>query len=513
MEWSVIECAPSPDEEALTCFMRERGRGALYAEGWAEVYPELTRGVREAHDGGAEKTWLAARALAYGTTWKKYLSPREAVKTACADALKAACKLKLKKVRLILDGSRICTEEDQGSAGILLRDLARAAGIAAWSFDVYREKRDNTWDTFALEFVLGGGYAERSQEILRQAFDLALSVNCARGLINEPGNVLTPPVFADRALSMAEECGLRCTVLDRAALFAGEYAGILTVGQGSVFEPRMVILQYRPDDALGAGQVAPEEKKKARKGSRPRHIALVGKGITFDTGGVSLKSSKDMHMMKDDMSGAAVALGVMRSLSKLKPDCTVSAVLVCAENHIASAAQRPGDIFRQKSGKYIQVDNTDAEGRLCLIDGIYRAGEEGADTIIDIATLTGACQRALGTSLAGLFGNDDALIEELRAAGRGSGEEVWPFPLVEEYAKQLETPHADLSNVGGAYAGHIVAALFLRNFVPPKARWAHIDVCPAYFENGWKYYSPGGTAFGVQLLTDWIMDYAARRDA
>jgi leucyl aminopeptidase len=496
MEWSAAEYTPVPDENALTCFISERserGLGALYIAGWGEIYPELIYLPEE-----AEKRWLDARALIYGTAWKKYLSPREAIKTACADALKTACKLKLKKVRLILDGPCVCGE----GGGALIRDLARAAGIAAWSFDLYREKRDKAWDSLALEFVFGNGYAAQFHETLKQAFDLALSVNFARGLINEPGNVLTPPVFADRAAAMAEECGLRCTVLDRAALTAGEYAGILTVGQGSGYEPRMVIVQYRPD-----GEMAGTKKETLR----PRHIALVGKGITFDTGGISLKSSKDMHAMKDDMTGAAVVLGAMRSLSKLKPDCTVTALLVCAENHISSSAQRPGDIFRHKSGKYIQVDNTDAEGRLCLIDGFYRAGEEGADTIVDIATLTGACQRALGTSLAGLFGNDDALIEELRAAGKSAGEELWPFPLVEEYARQLETPHADFSNVGGAYAGHIIAALFLRNFVPAKARWAHIDVCPAYFENGWKYYSPGGTAFGLQLLVDWIMDYAAPR--
>jgi leucyl aminopeptidase len=345
--------------------------------------------------------------------------------------------------------------------------------------------------------VLREDAAAQAEEALRQAFDLAHSINLARGLINEPGNVRTPPVFASRAEQAAEESGLACIVLNRAGLTAGEYNGILSVGQGSMYEPRMVVIQYRPSED------APRSKKKTKE--TPKHIALVGKGITFDTGGVSLKPGKDMHAMKNDMSGAAVVLGVMRSVAKLKPACMVSGILVCAENHFGSAAQRPGDIFKHKSGKYVQVDNTDAEGRLCLIDGLYRAGEEGADTIIDIATLTGACMRALGTSVAGIFGNDDALVRALQEAGHKTGEELWPFPLVEEYARELETPHADIRNIGGAYAGHIVAALFLRKFVPAKARWAHIDLCPAYFENGWKYYAPGGTAFGVQLLVDWII--------
>ncbi|MDR2733786.1 MAG: leucyl aminopeptidase [Spirochaetota bacterium] len=494
MKWVCLENAPWLDEEALTCFISERARSALYSACWAELYPEL-RNLSSGREHSAdptpavEKRWLAARALLYGAGYEKYLSPREAIKTACANALKTARSLKLRKVRLILDG-------EYGDAPALIRDLARAAGIAAWSFGKYRAKKDDAWETLELQFVLRAGQTAQAEVIIREAFDLAASVNLARELINEPGNMLPPPELALRSAAAAEDRGLSCEILDQAALAAGGYAGILAVGQGSVHEPRMVVIRYRPD---GLHKDA-------------RHIALVGKGVTFDTGGVSLKTAKDMHIMKDDMSGAAVALACVHALANLKPNCAVTAILVCAENHFAGSAQRPGDIFRHKSGKYIQVDNTDAEGRLCLIDGLYRAGEEGADTIIDLATLTGACQRALGNSLAGVFGND-ALIEELRRAGHEAGEELWPFPLVEEYAKQLETPHADFCNVGGAYAGHIVAALFLRNFVPERARWAHIDLCPAYFEHGWKYYAPGGTAFGVQLLVDWIAAQAVAQAA
>ena len=237
-----------------------------------------------------------------------------------------------------------------------------------------------------------------------------------------------------------------------------------------------------------------------------RHVALVGKGISFDTGGISLKPGKDMHEMKSDMSGAAAVIGAMRTIARKKPGVVVTGILVCAENMIGSAAQRPGDIFTHKNGKSIQVDNTDAEGRLCLIDGLARAGEEGADTIVDIATLTGACIRALGTSLAGVMGNDDALTASLVVAGERSGERLWPFPLIEEYAKELETPHADLRNIGTGYAGQITAALFMRPFVPQKAKWAHLDIAgPAYFEKGWKYYAAGATGFGTQLLADWVL--------
>jgi leucyl aminopeptidase len=506
MKWVCLERAPELDEESLTCFLHERGADtAYYKAEWAKLYPELKTVSAEPSERGAskkqphayEKRWLAPRALAYGTGFEKYLSPREAVKTACADALKTACSLKLKKVRLILDNFG----KQLGPSYMLIRDLTRAAGIAAWSFDKYRESKENAWENLELQFVLSPGIITEAQEIIREAFDLAHSINLARDLINEPGNVLNPPVFAEHASALASELGLSCAILDSTALTTGEYTGILAVGQGSVSEPRMIVIRYRPTQKAATKKIGQEKKA--------RHIALVGKGVTFDTGGVSLKPAKDMHIMKDDMSGAAVALACIRSIARLKPDCAVTAILVCAENHFAGEAQRPGDIIRHKSGKFIQVNNTDAEGRLCLIDGFARAGEEGADTIIDIATLTGACLAALGTSLAGIFGNNEALIDELRKAGHAAGEELWPFPLVEEYAKNLETPHADIANVGGTQAGHITAALFLRNFVPANTRWAHIDLCPAYFESGWKYYAPGGTAFGVQLLVDWIMAQAA----
>jgi leucyl aminopeptidase len=172
---------------------------------------------------------------------------------------------------------------------------------------------------------------------------------------------------------------------------------------------------------------------------------------------------------------------------------------------IGSRAQRPGDIIRHKNGKFIQVDNTDAEGRLCLIVGLARAGEVGAETIVDIATLTGACIRALGTSLAGVIGNDEALVGSLVAIGEKSGECLWPFPLLKEYKKELETPHADLRTIGNGNAGQITAALVMQPFVPKKAKWAHLDIAgPAYFEKGWKYYSPGATGFGTQLFVDWV---------
>lgn len=428
--------------------------------------------------GGPARRWVDAKTVLYTGNWQKHLSADEAAKTAVADLVKTAISLKAARLMILLDGLA-------SSDGKLIEGLARGLGIAAWRFDRYRAKPS---DVLAkMECILVTGENPAIDARITAGLDVATSVNLARELVNEPGSVMTPEVLAERAASMAREEGLEVEILDRAGLVAGGYTGILAVGQGSRYEPRMVVLRYRPEGAS-------------------RHVALVGKGISFDTGGISLKPGKDMHEMKSDMSGAAAVIGAMRSIARNKPGVAVTGILVCAENMIGSAAQRPGDIFIHKNGKSIQVDNTDAEGRLCLIDGLARAGEEGADTIVDIATLTGACIRALGTSLAGVMGNDEGLIAELVAAGNLSGERLWPFPLVEEYAKELETPHADLRNIGGGYAGQITAALFMRPFVPKKAKWAHLDIAgPAYFEKGWKYYAAGATGFGTQLMADWVM--------
>ncbi len=480
-------------EADLVGFIVHREAGALFGTAWLDRVPGLAgflgnslqpttgaKGRDDVVDGeaGPARRWVDSRTVLYSANWQKHLSPNEAAKTALADLVKTAISLKAASLMIVLDGPGAENVE-------LVEDLARGLGIAAWRFDRYRAKPSPVLEN--LECVLVTGAPPALADRIAAGLDVAASVNLARGLVNEPGSVMTPEVLAERAASMAREEGLEVEILDRAGLVAGGYSGILAVGQGSRYEPRMVVLRYRP---VGAD----------------RHVALVGKGISFDTGGISLKSGKDMHEMKSDMSGAAAVIGAMRTIARKKPGVAVTGILVCAENMIGSAAQRPGDIFTHKNGKSIQVDNTDAEGRLCLIDGLARAGEEGADTIVDIATLTGACIRALGTSLAGVMGNDDALTASLVVAGERSGERLWPFPLIEEYAKELETPHADLRNIGTGYAGQITAALFMRPFVPQKAKWAHLDIAgPAYFEKGWKYYAAGATGFGTQLLADWVL--------
>jgi leucyl aminopeptidase len=248
----------------------------------------------------------------------------------------------------------------------------------------------------------------------------------------------------------------------------------------------MVILRHVPTTSSGAT------------------LALVGKGVTFDSGGISLKPGDKMWEMKGDMAGAAAVLMTMRALGRLKPDLRVVGILCCAENMPDANAQRPGDIFTAKNGKSVMVDNTDAEGRLILIDGLARAGEEGATHIVDVATLTGAVVRALGPSVAGVMGNDSDLVRRVIRSGRNTGEAFWELPLVEEYRESLKTPFADVNNIAaGSLAGAITGALFLREFVPEKVAWAHLDVAgPIFRDKEWKYYEAGAIGFGVKTLID-----------
>jgi leucyl aminopeptidase len=295
-------------------------------------------------------------------------------------------------------------------------------------------------------------------------------------------------VIADRAREIGKELDLQTEVLDQAGLKARGYMGCLRVGQGSSHPPYMVILRHVP------------EKPSAET------LVLVGKGITFDSGGISLKPSDRMWEMKGDMAGAAAVLFAMRALGRLRPALKVIGILCCAENLPDGNAQRPGDIFTAKNGKSVMVDNTDAEGRLVLTDGLARAGEEGATHVVDIATLTGAVVRALGPSLAGVLGNDQALIRRIVRSGENQGEAFWELPLVEEYRESLKTPYADLNNIaGGGLAGAITAGLFLREFVPEKTAWAHLDIAgPMFKDKDWKYYEAGAIGFGVKTLVDLV---------
>jgi leucyl aminopeptidase len=361
------------------------------------------------------------------------------------------------------------------------------AVIGSYVFDRYRQEKDDFFSREASFTILTHPDHQADAEARRARYLwVSENVNRARDLINEPANVVSPEVIATLASEIARELELEVEVLDPTALQAKGYQGILRVGSGSANPGRMIVLRHVP-----------------RKPSK-EVIALVGKGITFDSGGISLKPGDKMWEMKGDMAGAAAVLYAMRALGKIRPDVKVIGILCCAENMPDATAQRPGDIFVAKNGKSVMVDNTDAEGRLVLTDGLARAGEEGATHVVDIATLTGAVVRALGPSVAGVMGTDAGLVKRVIRSGEHHGEPFWELPLVEEYRDSLKTPYADLNNIAaGGLAGAITAGLFLREFVPQGAAWAHLDIAgPMFKEKEWKYFDAGAIGFGVKTLVD-----------
>jgi leucyl aminopeptidase len=420
-----------------------------------------------------------ARALVvYWSPQLKAWNLWENLKTFTARALRLARDYRHARVGLLLNAD---------AAAPLVGKAVEGALLGAYSFDRYKQEKDEFLQREAqlLLFVHPEHRADAEARKARYTW-VSENVNRCRDLINEPGSVVTPLAIAESAAEIAKEVELEIEVLDAAALTARGYQGIVRVGQGSAHPPRMVILRHVP--------------AKASKET----LALVGKGITFDSGGISLKPGDHMWEMKGDMAGAAAVLFTLRALGRLRPDVKVLGILCCAENFPDANAQRPGDIFTARNGKSIMVDNTDAEGRLVLTDGFYRAGEEGASHIVDIATLTGAVVRALGPSVAGIMGNDRELIRRIVGSGENHGEMFWELPLVDEYREALRTPYADVNNIAsGGLAGAITAGLFLREFVPERVAWAHLDIAgPMFKEKDWKYYEAGALGFGLKTLVD-----------
>jgi leucyl aminopeptidase len=316
----------------------------------------------------------------------------------------------------------------------------------------------------------------------------AKAQNLARELCDLPGNLLNPQTFAARARKEARAAGLRCRVISGVpALRKAGFPGLCQVGQAGSTPPALVELTYRP--------------RQIRRGAP--NLALVGKGLTFDSGGISLKPGDKMWEMKADMTGAAAVLGAMTRIAALRPAMPVTAYLALAENLPDSRAQRPGDIYRSRTGTTVHVDNTDAEGRLVLADVLAYACEQGATHLVDVATLTGACVVALGEGVAGALGRHDDFTAQVREAGLAVGEEVWPLPLYGEYRQLLDHPHADLNNIGGRMGGTITAGLFLAEFVPETVRWVHLDIAgPAIRTGGWRYYAKGMTGFSTRTLSE-----------
>ncbi|HEY5335409.1 MAG TPA: leucyl aminopeptidase [Mycobacteriales bacterium] len=327
---------------------------------------------------------------------------------------------------------------------------------------------------------------------------LAESATLVRDLVNTPPGDLPPATLAARATAAAKELGLSVEVLDEKALAKGAYGGILGVGRGSANPPRLTRIAYRP---TGPGK------------QTAKHVALVGKGITFDSGGLSLKPPTSMETMKSDMAGAATVLGAVLAAARLELPVAVTAYLPSAENMPGGNATRPGDVLTMYGGKTVEVLNTDAEGRLVLGDALVRAGEDAPDAIVDIATLTGAQLVALGTRTAGLMANDDDFRTTVADCAAEAGEAVWPMPLPPELRDKIDSPIADLTNVGplgSRDGGMLLAGHFLKEFVPEGVPWAHLDIAGPSYHGGepYGYTAKGGTAFGLRTLVAVVESFA-----
>ncbi len=310
-------------------------------------------------------------------------------------------------------------------------------------------------------------------------------VNLARALIARPASVCTPAYLAKSGEEIAKRHGFAYQAFGPTELKKHGFVGHVAVGGGSANPPRMFEMTYEP--------ATPSDT----------HLVLVGKGVTFDSGGISIKGADKMHLMVGDMSGAAAVLGTMEILGRLKPTIKVTAIVVSAENAPDGKSFRPGDILKYKNGVSVHVENTDAEGRLLLADGLIRAGELGATHVIDIATLTGSCVRALGSSFTGVMGANRKMVNAVTRAGGNHGESYWRLPLPVEYKALLKTIHADLNNIGGPDAGATTAGLFLQEFVPARTPWVHLDIAGTFWKmKPWKYYQEGPSGTGVKTLAD-----------
>ncbi len=382
-------------------------------------------------------------------------------------------------------------KKDKYSRGLFIgvdgsRERAVVEGVLLgnYEFDKYKAKKDEENKKGIEEVGLYNG----DKENIKLGKIFAEAQIYARNLVNEPGNVINPVTLSEIAKKLAEDKGLKCRVYDEKDIQEMGMLALYSVGKGSSTPPRFIHIIYKPDNP----------KKK---------IVFVGKGLTFDSGGLNIKPGDYMRTMKIDKSGACAVLGIMKAVAELKPNIEVHGLIGAAENMPGGSAYRPDDIIRAKNGKTIEIDNTDAEGRVTLADVLSYASELKPDLIIDMATLTGACMVALGEFTAGLFSNDDDLARSLEEASRKTGERIWRLPLDDErLRKKIKSNVADVVNSGGRYGGAITAAMFLQEFVGEGIKWAHLDIAgPAYSKEDFFYYQKGGTGFGVRLCLEYLL--------
>ncbi len=415
----------------------------------------------------------------------------ERLRRAVGTAARAAERMSIPALAFALEHTRHSSE--RMGASLAARAAAEAAVLAAWDFREMKTTGQEEKPRLLEELVLIPATAAQKGEAdaaARLGAISARSANFARDLATRPGNVATPTYLANAARMIAEEFGMKITVLDREQMRAEGMHSLLAVAQGTQEEPRFIALEYNGGSA----------------GAQP--LVLVGKGVTFDSGGISIKPADRMEDMKYDMSGAAAVLGAMRGIAELKIKANVVALIPATENLPSGTAVKPGDVISSHLGKTIEVINTDAEGRLILVDALSYARRYKPAAMIDAATLTGAVVVALGQQAIGLMGNDGDLIDEIMAAGLRSGERCWNLPLWDEYRELLDSNIADIKNSGGRYAGTITGGWFLKDFVV-DIPWAHLDIAGvAYRDDAAPYLRKGATGAPTRLFIEWVRSRA-----
>ncbi|MDE1161617.1 MAG: leucyl aminopeptidase [Acidobacteriaceae bacterium] len=438
----------------------------------------------------------AERLLVVGLGKAKSLTIHE-LRKAAGTAVRFVRPRGVRSLAIAFPEDRALADEPSNSLApeLAARAIAEGALVADFEIDSYRsDRKDQSLESLTL---LSHSAEKRDRGAIQLGFDTGLVVgesqNFARALINEPGNVLTPTELGKRAAGMAAETGLSCEVYSTDKLLELGMGAFHAVAKGSYEAPALIVLRYEPKAALPAD--APT-------------IGLVGKGITFDTGGISIKPADGMDKMKYDMAGAAAMLGAMRAIALLKPAVRVLSVICSCENMPSGRAYRPGDVLTAMSGTTIEVLNTDAEGRLVLADGLHYAKTLGATHLINAATLTGAIGVALGQLNGGLFTNDEEATAHFFSGFNIAGEKFWQMPCTDDYRDQIKSSIADIMNTGGSrYGGSISAAMFLKEFVG-ETPWIHLDIANmAWIDNDKPWQSKGPSGIGVRSILEWVRSY------
>ena len=439
----------------------------------------------------------AERLLLVGLGKAKSLSI-EAVRKGAGTAVRAAKPRGIRDVAIAFPEDHALSDEHLETlpCGLTARVLIEGAEIAEPDWDTYKsDRKDKSVKTLAV-IVRDGERSTKAE--LQDGFDEGLVIagaqNFARQLVNEPGNVLTPTVLGARAKAMCDEAGLRCEVYGMDKLKELGMGAFVAVAQGSAEAPALIVMTYEPEGGTAEG--APV-------------MGLVGKGITFDTGGISIKPADNMEKMKYDMAGSAAMIGAMKAIAGLKPKVKVISVVCSAENMPSGTAMKPGDVVKAMSGKTIEIINTDAEGRLVLADGLHYAQTLGCTHLVDAATLTGACVVALGYLNAGLFTNDEGTWAAFARGVEKTGEGFWRLPCTDDYKDGIKSQIADIVNAGSRAGGAVNAAMFLKEFVG-ETPWLHLDIAGCAWNEEVKPWLPKGpTGIAVRSITEWVRGYGA----